>query len=136
MLVILRYADELRPAEPYFEGITAEPKADAVALAVKLIKGTSGPFQPDRMPDKYIAAVQELVQAKIEQRAPEIVMDQKGEAPKVINIMAALKESVQAKSRCAQAQRQVAKRRRSSSAGAHTTRRPTGDPLNPRVEFR
>jgi DNA end-binding protein Ku len=33
MLVILRYADEVRATEPYFEGISAQPKADAVALA-------------------------------------------------------------------------------------------------------
>ena len=99
MLVILRYADEVRPAETYFDGITAKPNADAVALATKLIKGTSGPFRPEKMPDQYAAALRELVQAKIEQRAPEIVMDAKGEAPKVINIMAALKESIQAKGR-------------------------------------
>ena len=36
---------------------------------------------------------------KIEQRAPEIAVAAKGDAPKVINIMAALKESVQAKGR-------------------------------------
>ena len=99
MLVILRYADEVRAPEPYFEGITAAPKADAVALATKLIEGTSGPFQPEKMRDEYSAALRELVQAKIEQRAPEIAVDAKGEAPKVINIMAALKESVQAKGR-------------------------------------
>ena len=51
------------------------------------------------MPDQYTAALRELVQAKIEQRAPEIVVEAKGEAPKVINIMVALKKSVQAKGR-------------------------------------
>jgi DNA end-binding protein Ku len=51
------------------------------------------------MPDEYASALHELVQAKIEQRAPEIVMEAKGEAPKVINIMAALKESIEAKGR-------------------------------------
>jgi parvulin-like peptidyl-prolyl isomerase len=45
------------------------------------------------------AAVHELVQAKLEQRAPEIAPASDGKAPKVINIMAALKESVQAKGR-------------------------------------
>jgi DNA end-binding protein Ku len=99
MLVILRYADEVRPAEPYFDGITAEPKADAVALATKLIEGTSGPFRPEKMPDEYAAALHELVQAKLEQRAPEIAPTADGKAPKVINIMAALKESIQAKGR-------------------------------------
>ena len=99
ILVILRYADEVRPAEPYFERITAEPKADAVALAAKLIESSAGPFRPEKMPDEFAAALHELVQAKLEQRAPEITPAADGKAPKVINIMAALKESVQAKGR-------------------------------------
>ena len=99
MLVILRYAHEVRAAEPYFEGFTAAPNADAVALATKLIEGTSGPFRPEKMPDEYAAALHELVKAKLEQRAPEVAATPKGEAPKVINIMAALKESIQAKGR-------------------------------------
>ena len=40
----------------------------------------------------------ELVQAKIEQRAPEVEIETaKGEQPKVINIMDALKKSMQAR---------------------------------------
>ena len=43
-------------------------------------------------------AVHELVQAKIEQRAPEVEIETpKGESPKVINIMDALKKSMQAR---------------------------------------
>jgi DNA end-binding protein Ku len=42
MLSILRYADELRPAEPYFEGINAEPRPQAVALAPELIERETG----------------------------------------------------------------------------------------------
>ena len=112
MLVILRYADEVRPAEPYFEDISAEAKADAVALATKLIESSAGPFRPEKMPDEYAAALHELVQAKLEQRAPEIALEAKGEAPKVINIMAALKKSVQAKGR---AKVKEAMRKRSGS---------------------
>ena len=48
MLVILRYADELRESEPYFEKIEAAPDADAVKLAVDLIKQQSGKFEPQR----------------------------------------------------------------------------------------
>jgi len=99
MLVILRYAEEVRAAAPYFENIGSTPNADAVALATKLIEGTSGPFRPDKMPDQYAAALHELVKAKLEQRAPEIAVEAKGEAPKVINIMAALKESIQSRGR-------------------------------------
>jgi hypothetical protein len=52
------------------------------------------------MPDKYAETLRELLRAKVEQRAPEIEVASQGKAPKeVINIMAALKESMQAKGR-------------------------------------
>ena len=97
MLLILRYADELRTPEPYFDKIEAKAEADAVKLATDLIEQESGKFQPEKMPNDYARAVHELVQAKIEQRAPEVEIEAKGEQPKVINIMDALKKSMQAK---------------------------------------
>jgi non-homologous end joining protein Ku len=52
------------------------------------------------MPDEFARAVHELVRAKVEQHAPEIHVAKEGKAPPtVINIMAAPKESVQAKGR-------------------------------------
>jgi DNA end-binding protein Ku len=98
MLVILRYADELRKPEPYFEKIETEASADAVKLAADLIEQQSGKFEPQKMPNEYAHAVHELVQAKVEQRAPAVEIESaKGETPKVINIMDALKKSMQAK---------------------------------------
>jgi non-homologous end joining protein Ku len=50
------------------------------------------------MPNEYANAVHELVQAKIEQRAPEVeIGTEKREPTKVINIMDALKKSMQAR---------------------------------------
>ena len=98
MLLILRYADELRKPEPYFEKIEAKADVDAVKLATDLIEQESGKFQPEKMPNEHARAVHELVQAKIEQRAPEVeIASAKGESPKVINIMDALKKSMQAR---------------------------------------
>jgi DNA end-binding protein Ku len=97
MLLILRYADELRKSEPYFDKIETKTDADAVKLATDLIEQESGKFQPEKMPNDYARAVHELVQAKIEQRAPEVEIEAKGEQPKVINIMDALKKSMQAR---------------------------------------
>jgi DNA end-binding protein Ku len=100
MLSILRYADELRNPKPYFEGINFEPKPEAIELAKELIEADSGHFEPKKMPDKYAETLRELLRAKVEQRAPEIEVASQGKAPKeVINIMAALKESMQAKGR-------------------------------------
>ncbi|HET7448482.1 MAG TPA: Ku protein, partial [Methyloceanibacter sp.] len=98
MLSILRYADELRDPAPYFEGINTKSEAKAVGLAKELIEAVSGRFEPEKIPDKYAEALRELLSAKIERRAPQIGVAT-GKAPEVINIMAALKESMQAKGR-------------------------------------
>src|SRR5262245_57646966 len=90
------FGSEVRPAEPYFEGIAAGGKTDAVALATQLIKQMSGRFEPEKMPDEYASAVKELVQAKIEQRAPQVQIAQEAKAKgAVVNIMDALKKSMQ-----------------------------------------
>jgi DNA end-binding protein Ku len=98
VLVILRYPDELRKPEPYFDKIETKTDAEAVKLAVDLIEQQSGKFEPQKMPNEYAKAVHELVQAKVEQRAPEVtIAPESGEAPKVINIMDALKKSMLAR---------------------------------------
>jgi DNA end-binding protein Ku len=100
MLEILRYAHELREPKPYFDKIDGEPKDEAVGLAVDLIERQSGRFEPKKLPNEYARAVKELVRAKVEHRAPEVTIEPStAETPKVINIMAALKESMQAKGR-------------------------------------
>ena len=67
-------------------------------IAVDLVEQESGKFEPEKMPNEYARAVHELVQAKIEQRAPEVEIEtEKRETPKVVNIMDALKKSMQAK---------------------------------------
>jgi len=99
VLVILRYENELRKSDSYFDQLPpAKASADAVKLAVNLIEEHSGRFEPEKMPNEYAQAVHELVQAKIEQRAPEVEIETgKREAPKVVNIMDALKKSMQAR---------------------------------------
>jgi len=99
MLSILRYADELHDPNPYFENINAELNPEAVGLAKELVDVESGKFEPQKIPDKYAETLRELLRAKIEQRAPQIEVTTEGKAPEVINMMAALKESMQAKGR-------------------------------------
>jgi DNA end-binding protein Ku len=99
MLSILRYANELRDPKPYFEGLNVEPKQEGVGLAKELIETESGRFEPKELPDKYAQTLRELLQAKVEQRAPQIEVAAEGKAPQVINIMAALKQSMESKGR-------------------------------------
>jgi DNA end-binding protein Ku len=100
MLSILRYADELRDFTPYVEGITAQAQPEAVELAKELIEAETGRFEPEKIPDRYAETLRELLRAKAEERAPQIEVATEGKAkPEVVNIMAALKESMQAKGR-------------------------------------
>ena len=83
MLLILRYQDELRKPEPYFDTIDTKVDDSAVKLAVDLVEQESGKFEPEKMPNEYARAVHELVQAKIEQRAPEVEIEtEKRERPR------------------------------------------------------
>ena len=99
MLAILRYAHEIRAAEQYFKDSSDGATPKAVALAAELIERESGRFEPEKMPDQYAAAVRELIEAKVENRAPEVVVTEGKPETAVINIMDALKESMLAKSR-------------------------------------
>jgi DNA end-binding protein Ku len=99
MLCILRYPYELREAKTYFEDINTKPDPEALRLAKQLIESESGRFEPEKIPDKYAETLRELLRAKVEQRAPHIEVATEGKAPQVINIMDALKESMQAKGR-------------------------------------
>ena len=63
MLVILRYADELKKPDSFFGDLKTKPKSDAVKLAVNLIEDQSGKFEPQKMPNEYSEAVHELVKA-------------------------------------------------------------------------
>jgi DNA end-binding protein Ku len=81
-----------------FEGINTQADPAAVGLAKELFEAESGRFEPEKMPDKYAETLRELLRAKVEQRAPQIEVATDGKAPKeVINIMAALKETMQDK---------------------------------------
>jgi len=98
MLSILRYSHEVRDAEPYFEKIKAAPSAETVELARELIESQAGSFEPKTMPDDYGRAVRALVKRKVDKHAPKVEIAATAAAPaKVINIMAALKESMQKK---------------------------------------
>jgi DNA end-binding protein Ku len=116
LLEILRHANEIRSADTLFKEI-AEVKVDkeALDLAKELVKRKSGKFEPEQFKDEYNEAVWELIHAKLEHRKPEIVTELPGTA-KVINIMDALKKSVQQQGKAAP--KTAAKRGAASARGA------------------
>jgi len=126
LLEILRHADEVKSADTFFEEVP-EVKIDkeALELAVELIERKSGAFEPEKFKDEYTEAVWELIDAKLEHRAPSIVTEEPGTA-KVINIMDALKKSVKAQGKqAAPSKGQQSKRAAASRSGAKKTARAT-----------
>jgi DNA end-binding protein Ku len=101
LLEILRHANEVKSADRFFEEVP-EVKVDkeALELAVELIGRKSGAFEPEKFKDEYTEAVWELINAKLEHRAPSIMTGEPGTA-KVINIMDALKKSVKQQGKAA-----------------------------------
>ena len=94
LLEILRHSDEIKSAEKFFAEVPdVKVDKEALELAVELIERKAGPFEPEKFKDEYTEAVWELIHAKLEHRAPEVVTAEPATA-KVINIMDALKRSV------------------------------------------
>lgn len=94
LLEVLRHADAIRSAGTLFDEIPqVKVDKEALDLTKELVTRKAGKFEPEQFKDEYAAAVWELINAKLEDRAPEIVTEEPGGA-KVINIMDALKKSV------------------------------------------
>jgi DNA end-binding protein Ku len=95
----LRYPYELRDANPYFRGIHKKrmPK-DMVSLASHILDTKSGHFDPSRFKDQYETALKALVRRKAKGKPIEPPAE-KEEPGNVINLMEALRRSVQGKTR-------------------------------------
>jgi DNA end-binding protein Ku len=94
LLEILRHADEVKSADKFFTEVPdVKVDKEALELAVELMDRKAGAFEPEKFKDEYTEAVWELIHAKLEHRAPEVITAEPTTA-KVINIMDALKKSV------------------------------------------
>lgn len=94
LLETIRYHDEIREADEYFEDIEDSAVGkEELALVEQLIKQKKAQFKPDKFHDHYREALQELIDAKLEDRAPEYE-DVPKPRGKVVNLMDALRKSL------------------------------------------
>jgi len=102
ILETLRYADEVRKAQGYFDDIDdIKPDKELLSLAEKLIDDKAAAFEPEEYHDRYVDALKELIAAKRKSGGEKILEDvNEGAAPggNVIDLMAALKKSVESDS--------------------------------------
>jgi len=96
----LRYADEVRRAQTYFADIgDAKPAKELLDLAKALIDQKSAPFDAAKFKDRYVDALQALVDKKSRQKGSGKILEDVEEpsgskGSNVIDLMAALKKSV------------------------------------------
>jgi DNA end-binding protein Ku len=95
MAYVMRYAEELRSPAAYFADIKpVEVEEDQLSLAQELIKRKSARFAPEKFKDEYEAALRAMVEAKVH-NAPIPREEDAPKSTKVVNLMDALRKSVQ-----------------------------------------
>ncbi len=99
VLETLRYADEVKKAQSYFDEIPDEtPTEDLLDLATTLIEKKSAKFDPAEFRDRYIDALKGLIDKKAKSKGKKILEDveepDSGRGSNVIDLMAALRKSV------------------------------------------
>jgi len=99
LLETLRYADEVKQGQSFFREIGAEkPKKELLDLATALIDQRSAPFDASEFHDRYSDALQKLIEKKAKSKTGKKILEEVGEpaakGSNVIDLMAALKQSV------------------------------------------
>jgi DNA end-binding protein Ku len=103
ILETLRYADEVNKAANYFRDIgDTKPDADLLDLATTLIEKKAGKFDATEYHNRYIDALHRLIEKKAKAKGKRVIEDveEPGAAAgksNVIDLMAALKASVEGK---------------------------------------
>ncbi|RVQ67156.1 Ku protein [Croceicoccus ponticola] len=99
LLETLRYEDEVRGGQEFFDGIEdAKPKKELLDLATALIDQKTAPFDPGEFHDRYSDALRKLIARKAKSKTGKAIIEDAGDTAdkgsNVIDLMAALKQSV------------------------------------------
>ena len=95
MGMLLRYPYEVRDASEYFDDIQdVKVTKDMLDLAKHIVEQKSGHFQPNKFEDHYEAALAELLAKK--QKGQPIAAARKASPSNVVNLMDALRKSIEA----------------------------------------
>lgn len=127
LIETMRYPDEIRKSDAFFAEVPEiESDKELVDLAEELIGRKTAKFDPGVFKDSYTAAVRELIDARLEDREPEDI-----EAPetsaKVIDLMQALKRSVDGKKGGAKSSKsKSASRSKAASSGKSSKAKSSG----------
>lgn len=117
LLETLHYADELRKAEPMFHGLSGKTSDDELLdVATALIDKKTSKFNAANFKDNYSSALKELVQRKLKGKKTKIEVDEdeddKGKrGDNVVDLMSALKKSLEGSSKSPAPKKTAAKKK-------------------------
>ncbi|MFK4003441.1 Ku protein [Qipengyuania sp. NPDC077563] len=99
LLETLRYADEVRAGQSFFDDIEeTKPKKELLDLANTLIEQKTAPFDAGEFEDRYADALRKLIDKKAKSKSKKAIVEDVDEPEtgggNVIDLMAALKKSV------------------------------------------
>jgi DNA end-binding protein Ku len=99
LLETLRYADEVREGQAFFDDIDdAKPDDELLDLAMTLIDKKAAPFDAGEFADRYQDALRKLIDKKAKSKGGKRIIEDVDEpeagGSNVIDLMAALKKSV------------------------------------------
>lgn len=101
VLILLRYAEEVRSAEGIKVPEDAKISDKEMELALTLIDGLTKPWNPEEFKDEYSGALMARIEAKAKLKGKELPEDSEEEEEvtpsNVVDIMDLLKKSVEAK---------------------------------------
>lgn len=99
VLETLRYSDEVHRAESYFRSIgNDKPDEELLSLATELIEKKTAPFDAGEFHDRYVEALMRVIDRKAKAKGKRVIEEEAAPAAagasNVIDLMAALKQSV------------------------------------------
>jgi DNA end-binding protein Ku len=120
VLETMYYADEVRKPEEV--KIKGELRGAEVDMAKTLVENLSAPFDPEKYDDTYRKELLDLLRAKAKgKKLPEPAEEEEAE---VVDLMAALRESVERTKRSRRASRSASRDGRKSTAKRRTSKKP------------
>ncbi len=124
LLETLRYADEVRKGQSFFTEIGADkPDKELLDLATSLIEKKSAPFDASEFENRYVEALRKLIDKKAKAKGGGKILedvDEPAEADgsNVIDLMAALKKSVDGEKPQGKSAGKTAAKRKTSTKSA------------------
>lgn len=117
LMVTMYYPDEIRQTAAIPERLTAvATHENERKMAVSLVSNLAAPFQPDKYHDQYRRALLEVIHSKI--AGQEVAVPEQQPAGKVLDLMEALRRSVELAQQERAAPKETPTKRRKKGRGA------------------